>query len=424
MNKMDNKTLYYAKRYIDLGFSPIPIRPDGKAPAISFKGMDKTTYENANEWWGNHPDWKIALRTIDFLVVDVDVNHGTTGINGFDIIDKYRKEGWWNDDTLTATTPNGGKHYYYLKPKDKKLKQSLGRADSNHPGVDVKANVNNYVLCYPSSKNNGKMYSWDNITEYFDFKSNHLGKTIIKGYTISPEGKYIEDKNYNGDDKGHMIKKEVRPIPTASDDLISKLDVEQPKVFKTEYTYNQKNKKPNDYKKITKNKAEMTTIESVHVNTIFQLLVNGLGDTKEYQYKSLTFVFLILYLAGLDLDSINILIEKNKILLSEDEQLELFTNIIHDNIQKGFTAVVDKRQLPFKLFDGQKVVDTFTLIANGFGNEGGRNDLLYSTTCRMKAWGIDDDVIIDLMKFANANTCEPLSDNEVYATIWSALNRQ
>lgn len=421
MNKMDNKTLYYAKRYIDLGFSPIPIRPDGKAPAVSFKDMDKTTYEHANEWWGNHPDWKIALRTIDFLVVDVDVNHGETGINGFDVIDKYKKEGWWNDNTLTATTPNGGKHYYYLKPKDKKLKQSLGRVDSNHPGVDVKANVNNYVLCYPSSKNNGKMYSWDNITEYFNFKSNHLGKTIIKGYTISPEGEYIEDKNYNGDDKGHMIKKEVKPIPKASDDLLSRLDVVQQEHGKSSNKYKTSNNQK--YKKITKNKAKIKTMESLTAYTIFYYLSKGLGNTKEEQYKTFSFIIINLIFLGIDVESINTSLEKNNILLSEDEQLDLYMDILDNKFEYYTLKTRLNVELPYKRYDAQKLVDTFTLIANGFGNEGGRNDLLYSTTCRMKAWGIDDDIITDLMMFANANTCKPLPDNEVDATIWSALNR-
>lgn len=83
---MQNKMLYYAKLYIDLGFTPIPIRPDGKAPAVAFKDLDSITYEHANKWWGNHPDWQIALQTINFLVIDVDVNHGETGINGFDVL--------------------------------------------------------------------------------------------------------------------------------------------------------------------------------------------------------------------------------------------------------------------------------------------------------------------------------------------------
>ncbi len=414
---MQNKMLYYAKLYIDLGFSPIPIRPDGKAPAVSFKNLESITYEHANKWWGNHPDWQIALQTIDFLVIDVDVNHGETGINGFDVINEYKKQKWWNDDTLIATTPNGGKHYYYLKQPNTEYKQSLGRVDSNHPGVDVKANINNYVLCYPSSNKHGQ-YKWDNMQDYYDFKRDNDGYKIIKGY-IRINNKYIKDKHYDKPDIGHRVGYLVKSLPTIPKELMTALNMEN----KNKYF---KHKKTNmQYNKITKNVAIFDSVNSTHIASIFYWLANGYGDTKQSHYEQVAFVFYRLLNIGVDMESAWTLIEKNNLLLSNDEQFNLYKDILNDKMDyvslKSVIYTYD--DLPCEQYNGQKVVDILTIMANGLGNEGSRNDLLYSMSRRMKSWGIANDIIMDLMTFANINTQNPLSDDEAYATILSAINR-
>ena len=62
--------------------------------------------------------------------------------------------------TLTATTPSGGKHIFLKKPKGIELSQDI----RVKPGIDIKANKNNYVLVAPSNNAKGS-YKWDKSTE-------------------------------------------------------------------------------------------------------------------------------------------------------------------------------------------------------------------------------------------------------------------
>ena len=129
----------YALHYQKLGFSVIPIDKTSKRAVTKFK--DKTfSEEEVKRLWHEHPDANIALRTTDFFE-DWELS-------------KYIPK------TLTANTPSGGKHIFLKKPKGVNISQDI----RVKPGIDIKANNNNYILVAPSNNPKGK-YSWNKDTD-------------------------------------------------------------------------------------------------------------------------------------------------------------------------------------------------------------------------------------------------------------------
>ena len=147
--------VYYALHYQKLGYSVIPIDKKSKRAITKFK--DKTFSENEiRRFWHEQPDANIAWRTTDFFVIDIDVS---VTENGYESLKEWELS-QYIPKTLTATTPSGGKHIFLKKPKGIELSQDI----RVKPGIDIKANKNNYVLVAPSNNAKGS-YKWDKSTE-------------------------------------------------------------------------------------------------------------------------------------------------------------------------------------------------------------------------------------------------------------------
>lgn len=145
----------YALHYQKLGYSVIPIDKKSKRAITKFK--DKTFSENEiRRFWHEQPDANIAWRTTDFFVIDIDVS---VTENGYESLKEWELS-QYIPKTLTATTPSGGKHIFLKKPKGIELSQDI----RVKPGIDIKANKNNYVLVAPSNNAKGS-YKWDESTE-------------------------------------------------------------------------------------------------------------------------------------------------------------------------------------------------------------------------------------------------------------------
>lgn len=142
----------YALQYQKLGFAVIPINPKNKRPMIEFADKPKMTAEAIADFWDQHPNANIALKTTNFFVIDID-KHGKE--NGFGSLKRWK---YLNliEPTLQAKTASGGKHLFYFKRDDCPISQMIGFL----PGVDIKAHENNYVLVAPSATDKG-MYEWD-----------------------------------------------------------------------------------------------------------------------------------------------------------------------------------------------------------------------------------------------------------------------
>lgn len=155
--KPDNVKLQYALAYIDLGLYPIPILPGTKRPAVKFANKTQITPQEATAIWVQHPEWDIALRTVDHVVVDVDM-HDTEKANGVRSLTPYWTEKYFPKNIWIAHTRSGGVHIYMMKPKGfEGYKQAIGFL----PGVDFKSHINNYTLVPPSAG-----YTWADWDKY------------------------------------------------------------------------------------------------------------------------------------------------------------------------------------------------------------------------------------------------------------------
>lgn len=181
---------FVAFEYFNKGYSVIPMSQN-KVPLIEFADKKITAAELVGIW-DEFPNANIALRTTDFMVIDVD---GLTGADNFENI--YYQD--WFPDTLTATTASGGKHYLFKKPKDKPVSQKIGWL----PNVDVKAHENNYILVAPSITRRGQ-YRWDDpeieiadlpdelYNLIYNGKEKHSNSLIDYSYNITIGGVKLE----------------------------------------------------------------------------------------------------------------------------------------------------------------------------------------------------------------------------------------
>lgn len=152
-----NEKVKYALKYIELGFYPVPILPHTKIPAIKFADHPQMTASDAIVIWGQHPDWDMALRTVEHVVVDVDM-HDIEHANGFKSIKPYWNEQYFPKNVWISHTRSGGAHIYMMKPKGfEGYKQAIGFL----PGVDFKSHINNLTMVPPS-----KGYTWADWDKY------------------------------------------------------------------------------------------------------------------------------------------------------------------------------------------------------------------------------------------------------------------
>ena len=140
-----------AIKYAKLGFYVLPMI--GKKPFITFADQPALTIDEIKKYWSLHENLNIALRTVQFFVVDIDRNH-TEGIDGMQSINQLRKKyPHVFLKTFAQQTAHGGLQLFYKKPKDIEIQQQIGWLK----GVDIKAHINNYVLIFPSVVD-GKQY--------------------------------------------------------------------------------------------------------------------------------------------------------------------------------------------------------------------------------------------------------------------------
>ena len=148
MENMLRFALGYARR----GFDVVPLIPNTKRPMQKFADRPPMTEEEIIEVWAKTPNANIALKTIDFWVLDIDT-HGET--NGYQSLKNW-KHVKKIPHTSQVISASGGKHLYFKKPVGFELPQKIAFLD----GVDIKAHVNNYVVAPPSVIGDS-FYKWD-----------------------------------------------------------------------------------------------------------------------------------------------------------------------------------------------------------------------------------------------------------------------
>lgn len=152
-----NIKVKYALKYIEMGFYPVPILPHTKIPAVKFANKPQMTPQEAAVIWDQHPDWDMALRTVNHVVIDVDM-HDTENANGVKSISPYWTEEYFPKNVWISHTRGGGVHIYMMKPAGfEGYHQAIGFL----PGVDFKSHINNMSMVPPSAG-----YAWVDWNQY------------------------------------------------------------------------------------------------------------------------------------------------------------------------------------------------------------------------------------------------------------------
>lgn len=142
---MKEPVLDAALRYARAGWPVFPCRPRDKRP-LTADGFKSATTDTATitQWWTEHPDANVAIRTGDGLaVVDVDGPDGERAL---------QELGGLSEPTLTAETAHG-QHFYFTTT------ETLSCRTRFAPGLDLRAD-GGYVIAPPSQHPSGAPYRW------------------------------------------------------------------------------------------------------------------------------------------------------------------------------------------------------------------------------------------------------------------------
>lgn len=177
---MNDSFLAYAKSYADQGYQIFPCQPDAenvdpdrrKSP-ITKNGCKAGTSDIAQieEWWKRTPNANIGLHCTGLIVLDID------GANNPYKSAHHRE--LMASGCCVATSPRGGTHYFFRKPKDFHVRNSVKVFAEN---VDVRTD-GGYVIVAPSMIL-GHSYTWvvqpffgpDGLPEPPDFVLARLAK--------------------------------------------------------------------------------------------------------------------------------------------------------------------------------------------------------------------------------------------------------
>jgi P4 family phage/plasmid primase-like protien len=191
-------------------FVPIPASKKEKRPIGKWAGNSYVFEKDFQKRQILESDCNLGLLVSDLYVV-VDVDNKPPAVRGSKKV--YSENKGTEDfqrlveanellpETLSATTPSGGKHYYFLLTGDEaesRLKNwtaCMSLDDGSVIGVDLRKK-GGYVMCPPSRKGT-KYYVWDTPEEY-KAKMKPLPKWILKNIleTQKKHPKHFEDQKY------------------------------------------------------------------------------------------------------------------------------------------------------------------------------------------------------------------------------------
>jgi len=153
--------LNHAMRYLELGWSIIPLTPRGKKPnknlISSWKEFQKRrpTREEVYKWFGEHKSniGIVGGEISNLLIVDID---GQKGLNS---IQKLKERGFAFPITPHVKTGKGYHMYFYIE-------DAVGNKVNLLPGIDIRCE-GGYVVAPPSVHKNGSLYRWESF-DVFD----------------------------------------------------------------------------------------------------------------------------------------------------------------------------------------------------------------------------------------------------------------
>jgi hypothetical protein len=151
MDFTNKQTLEEALRYVEFGFSVIPIGQD-KKPLIKWEAYQKTkaSKKQIEQWFAQFPNMNIGIVTGDIsgiVVVDVESGGDTKEL----------------PPTVISRTGGGGWHYFYKHPG-----HSVKNAVRIRKLTDIRGD-GGYVVAPPSLHRSGNRYEWAVGLDMADF---------------------------------------------------------------------------------------------------------------------------------------------------------------------------------------------------------------------------------------------------------------
>lgn len=208
----------YAREYHRLGLTPVPCKfpknsldeKSWKHPPVPWKKEQyaQISEDKLEEWFSNPSYKNIGLLTgaasNGIFVVDLDLYKDEKG----------EASGWWQEsldmqeiageieDTWTATSASGGKHYYYKMPNGWKAPQ-----DSTEQNVDFRGQ-GGFIICPPSVNHLRQAYEWVDGYAPWDIEiatapmwfCNRIDEYMAK--CVKTKGKQTYDRS-NSSDSGY-----------------------------------------------------------------------------------------------------------------------------------------------------------------------------------------------------------------------------
>lgn len=155
--------LQYALELAAMGYPVFQVAPNGKRPngKTAPHGCSDATRDAdvIRQWFKVSPDANLGIQCADLLVLDADCGK-KDGIDGRESIKKLEAELGKLPQTATVTTPSGGVHYYFRRPK-----QSIpGSTNICYNGKPTRIDIrvgNQYVVAPGSRNGKGKFYDGD-----------------------------------------------------------------------------------------------------------------------------------------------------------------------------------------------------------------------------------------------------------------------
>lgn len=183
-----NPFLESALRYLRLGYSVIPIKPNSKEPLIEWKEFQKRppTEVEVVDWWEKYPDANLAIVTGE-----------VSGVCVLEVDDKNILDGL--EIPMTPTAVSGGKrlpHFYFLYRGGV---PNFSYRNENGEAFSLRSD-GSYIVIPPSKHKNGGVYKWVEGCALDDVQLSELPDWLISYMGDSVKSQIDKDLSYSGKD--------------------------------------------------------------------------------------------------------------------------------------------------------------------------------------------------------------------------------
>lgn len=151
----DDSPKQAALRYLDRGWSVVPIRPRDKRPLLRWQRYQALppARGEVERWFAEHPDAGVGIATgavSGLVVLDIDPGHGGDGS-----LAEFEQRHGALPDTVEALTGGGGRHLYFRHPGG-----FVPNRTCLAPGIDLRGD-GGLVIAPPSVHPSGRRYIWE-----------------------------------------------------------------------------------------------------------------------------------------------------------------------------------------------------------------------------------------------------------------------